>query len=180
MKNYLKAIDRVFKDTPILVPESGVSVSTLVDGNVNVTTITLAAGTVIGSVAAANKAFGTKLLTFPKGRLVVYHVAHSISLTAHTGCTVDPDTGIGTVVASGAATVIGGTATFEDILNGSAWGALTEGVAKLYEGIATGEADSKDGRTTACAAFLNMAGAWATTGTIVGTGTITIVWAVLS
>lgn len=181
MKNSVKAMIQALTEQANVATESDVTVEHSVDGMIVSTKITIESCT-LATVASANLGFGKKLFTFPKGNLKILYEYHDLDITAHTGCTVNPDTGIGTSLASGIITALNGTAAFEDILDGTAWGALTEGVAKNYLSAApaNGETDAKDGRTTACAAYLNMAGAWATAGTITVSGTITLVWTVFN
>lgn len=84
------------------------------------TEITIADLSLITPVAAANLASGKLLYTLPEGNIMIKSAAINIAL-AGTGstCAADtPDLGLGTVVGTGAVAVLGGTATFENIMTG--------------------------------------------------------------
>lgn len=155
-------------------------VTTPVGSGWNKSIITVSSST-WGTVAGAALGFGYAVATFPKGVVRINAAEYDLTVTAHTGCTINPIVGLGTVVASGAVTALNGTATFEDITTGAAIGALTEAVAKDYSAVVvTGENDIKDGRATAKTVYLNAAGNWGTSGTLVFTGTVTLWWNVVN
>ena len=98
------------------------------------------------------------------------------------GGTVDadtPDVGIGSVIATGAVSVLGGTATFEDYITGSAAAdcsgtALVVGPVGAVAGIHTGISLNKAADVKAV--HLNVADTWAGADTMTATGTVVIKW----
>ncbi len=150
----------------------------------DVTAVLTLTNFVVGALAgaAANLGIGNKVYTFPAGQHfeLVYSLS-SIVLTA-AGTAVNTDTGLGSVIASGAVAVLSGTATFEDRLTGqtiataptggAAASALTAATAGIGTGISLNLAASvKD-------VFLNSAGAWNAdnTGNLTATGTVVLKW----
>lgn len=73
---------------------------------------------------AAAKAGGAKLFDLPGIRMKVHaaRIGYSLTLSAAAMSTTAGEIGLGTSIASGAAAVLGGTAAFEDILEGGANG----------------------------------------------------------
>lgn len=133
------------------------------------------------AVAGTNLGVGSKIWDAPLGFLLVEGGEVDLQVTAHTGCTVNPEWGLGSVVASGAVTGLGGTATFENIMDGQQLGALTAAVEKDYGNIAfIGQTDEKDGTATAVDVYLNLAGGWTTTGNITVDGTVTLRYKVIA
>lgn len=102
------------------------------DGRRHFTTLTLTDTAIGTTVATANEAYGALIYTFPAGIVVVNSASISVGLTATTAtCDADiPDSGLGTVIASGAVATLDGTGTFEDILTGVAADNMT-GTAEL-------------------------------------------------
>lgn len=80
-----------------------------------------------------------------------------------------PDMGLGTVVASGAVAVLGGTATFENIITGQTMTNCTGTATTTRASIGVVTVDS---------VFLNIADAWAnvTTTAITATGSVHLLW----
>ncbi len=111
----------------------GATVEHSAKGGVIHTKIVLTSDTVIisGAAAAASKGGGTKLMDFPAGKLVpvASRVSGRLELSDAAMTTTAGEVGLGTVVATGAVAVLGGTATFEDILEGGgpALGNITAG-----------------------------------------------------
>lgn len=141
---------------------------------------------VVGALAGAGAALGMGniIYTFPTGdqHLETAYSFWNLSLTA-AGTAVACDTGLGSVIASGAVSVLSGTATFEDRLTGQAittaaagGTAVSAGPIGATAGIQTGIA-----LNTASAVknvFLNAAGTWNAnnTGNLTATGQIFIKW----
>lgn len=90
-------------------------------GNKHHHTTLLTVNTTLPAIAGgASLAVGKLAYTFPAGAIRVMSTRMSIAITqTEENITADtPDIGIGTVIASGAVAVLGGTATFENILTG--------------------------------------------------------------
>lgn len=159
----------------IVVEESG-------DGVHHITKLTLT-DFVIGALAGAGAALGlgSKLYTFPAGVHVEGASYIDLSLKA-AGTAVNTDTGLGSVVATGAVSVLSGTGTFEDrhtgqtIATAAAGGTAVKSLKNTTVGVNTGIALNvaayvKD-------VFLNAAGTWNAnnTGNLTATGTIVLIW----
>lgn len=131
---------------------------------------------------------GAKVYTFPAGDIMIINSwAKGLFIPAVLYVNT-LDAGIGTVIASGAVSVLGGTSTFENIIGGTtsaaqapsggAWAATTESV--------TGNGGNANFLMASAAShdiFLNAAGTWtnvAAAGDVVFTGTIVINWVPLS
>ena len=129
------------------------------------------------SVAAASLGFGILLATLPKGNLIVHHVSLDMIYALDGAGAATMDMGVGTVIATGAVSVLGGTGTFEDCMNGTS-ATITNGTANVtYTFGALGETDQKDGASTAKSLYLNMASAWAgITQVLTYRGTVTVTW----
>ncbi len=150
----------------------------------DVTTVLTLASFVVGALAGAAAALGVgnRLYTFPAGQhFELVSSLSSIVLTC-AGTAVATDTGLGSVIATGAVNVLSGTATFEDRLTGqtintaagggAAVSALTAATAGIGTGISLNVAASvKD-------VFLNSAGTWNAdnTGNLTATGTVVLKW----
>ena len=141
----------------------------------------------------ASLGIGAKFYTFPAGTIIVRDATLVGGTTLAADVTTgSPEVGIGTVIASGAVSVLSGTATFEDIIDGnaSATGGDTTGNltgAAIYKNSDGSTRDSVLIKTTGGKArdlFLNVAVAWpnSTTGTlaVTFTGVITIKWQLVS
>jgi hypothetical protein len=127
----------------------------------------------------ASLAVGRQIFTFPAGGIKVLGsslVAVTLSETQGNVTADTPDLGLGTVIASGAVAVLGGTATFEDILTGQTindCNGTAETVSVATE-LLIQAGDSHN-------VFLNVADGWAASGDdgiLVG-GRVVIVWAQL-
>jgi hypothetical protein len=124
----------------------------------------------------ANLGLGLRAISFPAGDVLVMATDMALALTQTQGfVTADtPDIGIGTTVASGVVTVLGGTAAFENMLTGQTAtncnGAVTNAFVNTALVIPT--ANSHD-------VFVNVADGWAASGddALRLTGTVTILWA---
>ena len=163
------------------------AVSTIVveeygDGAHHITKLTLT-DFVIGALAgaAADLAVGNKIYTFPAGVHLEGASYIDLSLKA-AGTAVNTDTGLGSVVATGAVSILSGTGTFEDrhtgqtIATAAAGGTAVKSLKNTTAGVQTGialnvAASVKD-------VFLNSAGTWNAdnTGNLTATGVIVLVW----
>jgi hypothetical protein len=157
------------------------------DGLEHVTKLTMTAFVIGTSGDAAALGIGAKFYTFPAGAIMVEDASMVGGVTAAISVTTDtPEVGIGTVIASGAVSVLSGTATFEDIINGNVSGDGGDTVAPDVAGttfyknssitapvlIKTSGGKSHD-------LFLNCAVTWANVaaaGPVTFTGVITIKW----
>ncbi len=121
---------------------------------------------IVGALAGAAAALGVGniVYTVPAGQhLELVYSLSSIVLTC-VGTAVSTDTGLGSVIATGAVSVLDGTATFEDRLTGitittaAAGGAAASSIAGATAGIGTGIAVNGTGAIKNV--FLNSAGTW--------------------
>lgn len=164
-------------------PVGTVAIVEHADGK-DVTTVLTLTNFIVGALAgaAANLGVGNIVYSFPAGQHfeLVYSLS-DIVLTA-AGTPVATDTGLGSVIATGAVAVLSGTATFEDRLTGqtittdpvggAAASALTAATAGIGTGISLNlAAGVKD-------VFLNSAGAWNVdnVGDLTASGTIVLKW----
>ncbi len=154
----------------------------------DMTTVLTLTNHIVGALAGAGAALGmgSKIYTFPAGQhLELVYGFSSLSLTA-AGTAVNTDTGLGSVVASGAISVLSGTATFENRLTGqtiataptggTAASALLGATAGLGTGIALNVAASvKD-------VFINSSGTWNVdnTGNLTASGTVVLKWTIMN
>lgn len=118
---------------------------------------------------------GKQFVTYPAGAVAIWGTQMDIALQQVDGnVTADtPDVGVGTVIASGVVSVLGGTATFENMLTGQT-AADCDGTATLKTVQTALVIESADAHT----GFLNAADTWAASGeaTMGVTGTITQFW----
>jgi hypothetical protein len=128
--------------------------------------------------AAADEAIGKLIYTFPAGAHLLS--ATSMNITLQGGGTVDadtPDVGIGTVIATGAVAVLGGTAAFENILTGQTFTDCdgTEEIAVV------GSTTTLAKTTAAYAVYFNVAADWAASGDAAAeiSGDVVITWEVI-
>ncbi|MCC7514535.1 MAG: hypothetical protein IT212_07565 [Bacteroidia bacterium] len=139
---------------------------------------------IVGALAGAGAALGMGniVYAFPAGQhFELVSSLSSIVLTAE-GTAVATDTGLGSVIASGAVAVLSGTATFEDRLTGQtistdpSGGAAVSVIAATTAGIGTGIA--LNGTSSIKNVFLNSAGTWNAdnTGNLTASGKILIKW----
>ena len=146
----------------------------------HVTTLTFSGLAVGSAVGAADLAFGKLLYTLPAGAQLVEAAYTNVALTGTVTIVGDtPDVGVGSVVASGAVAVLGGTATFEDYITGQTSGAISgsnsiEVASAATAGALTGI--SLNISTSAKTVYLNCADGWAGAGDVTATGTVVLVW----
>lgn len=130
-----------------------------------------------------NLAVGKLLYTLPPGRILVNSVAMQLAITQTEGnITADtPDVGIGTVIASGTVAVLGGTATFENLVNGVA-AADCDGTPTITGGVPTADVPFLIAAEDAHTIHFNAADGWAASGDAAAllTGFVVIDWSFLS
>jgi len=153
---------------------TGVTVAETGDAITHKTTLTV--DTTLGAiVGGTDLALGVLMYTLPAGAIIVNSTQLNIALTAVDG-NIDadtPDIGIGTVIASGAVAVLGGTATFENLLTGQT-AADCLGTATLKTVGTQLVVEAADAHTV----YLNVADGWAASGEAACpvTGKIVIDW----
>ena len=148
------------------------------DGKNHITELTIS-GMTIAIAGAAAEANGAALYTLPAG--VQFYEVTNMNIALQGGGTVDtdtPDVGIGSVVATGAVSVLGGTATFEDYITGQTAtdcsGTDIPAFLAPTAGFGAGIALNKTGDTKTM--FVNVADTWAGADTITVSGTVTLKW----
>jgi hypothetical protein len=156
------------------------------DGRNYVTVLTLANASLGAPTAGGNSAHGALVYTFPAGVHVHYVSYFDIGLTIGGVTTDTPDVGLGSVIGAGAVATLDGTPTFEDYITGQTWNVALDGTAKAVgplgatAGVLTGI--SLNAAASVKALNLNAADGWngAVTGNLTASGTITVVWSILS
>lgn len=150
----------------------------------DITTVLTLTSFIVGALdgVAADKGIGNIVYEFPAGQHfeLVYSLS-SLVLTAE-GTAVVTDTGLGSVIASGAIAVLSGTATFEDRLTGQAistdpaGGAAVSALTAATAGIGTGI--SLNVAASVKKVFLNSAGTWNADNinNLTASGTIVLKW----
>lgn len=162
------------------LPGAGVSVMEYGDGLNHVTEIKLKDVLIGSPVGAASLAFGKLIYTLPDGAQLVDAVYMDIALTGTVNIVADtPDVGIGSVIATGAVAVLGGTSTFEDYITGQTSGAISganniEAMQPIIAGINL----NTSGKVKTI--HLNVADGWAGAGDVTVNGKVVIVWKTLS
>jgi hypothetical protein len=152
------------------------------DGNFHKTTLTIDS-TLPAIAGGAALAVGKLLYTLPAGAHAVKVSYMSVALTAADG-NIDadtPDVGVGTVIASGAVAVLGGTATFENLITGQT-AADCAGTATVKTVVPTAGASLAIEAAAAHTIHLNVADTWAASGEAACpvTGTVVIEWTTLT
>lgn len=118
------------------------------------------AGVFSAIAGGGNLAVGLLVYTLPAGHYLIKNAYMSIACAGAAAIRADtPDLGIGTVIGSGAVAVLGGTATFENILTGVAM-ANCNGTAKVYSNTVNLEILAGAAHTI----HLNIADGWAAGG----------------
>jgi hypothetical protein len=174
--------------TPLTTtPVGTVTIQEFSTGKDIVTVLTLTNFIVGGSFGAAAKGVGNIVAAYPAGdqHLELVDSFSSIVLTL-AGTAVACDTGLGSVIASGAVSVLDGTATFEDRFTGVAittaptGGTAVSGLAGATAGIGTGIA--LNGAAAVKNVFLNAAGTFNAnnTGNLTASGVIILKWTQMS
>jgi len=122
----------------------------------------------------ASKGDGKPIYTLPAGKVIIKSAAMNIGIvgTAALNVADTPDLGLGTVVASGAVSVLSGTATFENIMTGQTVGACanTKTVAAVDTILSIPTANAHT-------VYLNIADGWAGIDAgMLATGKIVLEW----
>ncbi len=181
LTNYVRAL------TPIgSTPVSTVTFNEHGDGR-DITTVLTLTDFVVGALAGAGAALGLGniVYAFPAGQhLELVYSFSSLSLKA-AGTAVACDTGLGSVIASGAVSVLSGTATFENRLTGQAittdpaGGTAVSALLAATAGIGTGI--SLNVAASVKNVFLNAAGTWNlnNVGNLTASGTIVLKWTIM-
>ena len=143
-------------DAPkVVAAASGVAISKHVGDGVNMTVVATLTNVALTVGSSENLGVGVKILTLPAGNLFIRDAHFTVGFGSVTTTNDTPEIGLGTVIASGAVTVLGGTATFENIIEGAAT-ADTNGTAKVSNdsrGLAILTGGSHD-------VYCNMADGW--------------------
>jgi len=129
-------------------------------------TTVLTVSTTLGAIAGgANLGLGKLMYTLPAGAILVESAYMTMALDEADGnITADtPDVGIGTVVASGAVAVLGGTGTFESIITGQA-AADCNGTATVKAAGPTAGTPLEITAAGAHTVYFNVADGWAASG----------------
>lgn len=167
------------------VGTAGTNVTAVEHGDgVQHTTVLTLTNVAYAVAAAANEAIGALIYTFPAG--VHLHKVSYMDVALQGGGVVDgdtPDTGIGSVEATGAVAVLGGTATFEDYITGTA-AADCNGTATVIGPVGATAGVLTDISLNAAAdtktVHLNIAAGWAGADTVNATGTVVLEWTTLA
>jgi len=146
---------------------------------INHTTVLTISSTLPAIAGGADLAVGKLLYTLPAGAELIESAYMSVALTAADG-NIDadtPDVGIGTVIGSGAVAVLGGTATFENIVTGQTATNCT-GTATVKATAPTAGVDLEIATAAAHTVYLNVADGWAASGEAACpvTGTVILNW----
>lgn len=164
-------------------PGTGVTVADYQSGGYDHLSVFTVAATLGAIVGGTNLGLGVLMATMPAGALAIHETLYSIALTAADG-NIDadtPDGGLGTVVASGAITVLGGTATFENIVTGQTFTDCS-GTATTTAVAPTAASPFIMNAADAHTLYLNFADGWAASGETACpvTGTVKVHWTELS
>jgi hypothetical protein len=150
------------------------------DGKVHTTTLTLAA-TAAAIAGGADLGIGNLIYTFPSGAVIIDASYMSAAFTESDGnITADqPEVGLGTVIASGAISVL--STTTENIITGQV-AANCSGTATVKTAIPTAAVPFVIETGDAHTLHLNWADGWAASGETAGsiTGTVVINWRFMS
>lgn len=173
-------LDSMVNQAALGTAGTGVAITEFGDGRDITTILTLKDVNLGALTASVNKAHGALIYTFPAGAHVHSTTYMSVGLTAGSVTTDTPDVGVGSVIASGAVAVLGGTATFEDYITGQT-AADAAGTATVKTSVATAGAltgISINEAASAKTVHLNAADGWAAgvTGNLVANGTVTLKW----
>ena len=173
--------------TPLgTTPVGTVAIKEYGNGRDMVTELTLT-DFIVGALAGAGAALGVGniVYAFPAGSHIEIASYQELSLKC-AGTAVNADTGLGSVIATGAVNVLSGTATFEDRLTGqtvptaAGGGSATKKLAVATAGALTGIAVNEGASIKNV--FLNAAATWNAnnTGNLTATGKIVIKWTKMS
>ncbi len=164
-------------------PNSGVTAVEYGDGRRHITVLTVNVTDALTVADNASIADGYLVYTFPAGEVIVESASMSMGVTAAEDTTATPDVGIGTVIGTGAVAVLGGTATFENIITGQTAGDAA-GTPTVATTIPTAAVPLVIATAGAHTVHFNVADGWAdTAGTDLTAdiaGQIILVWTYLS
>lgn len=183
MRDFIESIydqmgDEVEANANIGTAATGSTATEYGNGHNHRTVLTIS--TTLPAIAGgANLAVGKLLYTFPAGAIIVRGAYMSLGLTQSDG-NVDadtPDGGLGTVIGTGVVAVLGGTATFENILTGQTFNNCTGTAEKAMSTPALTILPS-----AAHTVHFNVADGWAASGdAALGlAGTVVLDWAYLA
>jgi hypothetical protein len=175
---------KITRTTPLgSTPVDTVSIKEYGDGRNMVTELTLT-DFIVGALAGAGAALGVGniVYTFPAAGAHLETVYYQELSLKCAGTPVNTDTGLGSVIATGAVSVLSGTATFEDRLTGqtiptaAGGGSATKKLAVATAGALTGIAVNESASIKNV--FLNSAGTWNAnnSGNLTATGIIVLKW----
>jgi hypothetical protein len=158
----------------------GAGVTVTEEGTSRIHQTVLKINTVLPNIAGgASLGVGNLIYTFPAGNIIVDSAYMSMAITQTTGHinANTPTVGVGTVIASGAVSVLSGTATFQNILVGTAAANCT-GTPTVLTAIPTANVPFVIAAASAHTIYFNTAAAWAASGdpAAILTGTIIINW----
>jgi len=157
---------------------TGITAQEFGDGFVQTTVLTVS--TVLPAIAGgASLGVGKLAYTFPAGIILVEAAYMSLGITQTQGnINADtPDIGLGTVIASGAVAVLGGTATFENLITGQTAANCT-GTATVAAGVPTAGVPLLIPAASAHTVHINVADGWAASGDAAAllAGTVRLSW----
>lgn len=149
------------------------------------TRLTLTAVSLGNGGDGADLAIGALIYTLPAGAIVLHGEAFVSGAFSSTGAYTNVlDAGIGSVIGSGVVSVLGGTATFEDLIGGTTTGALNAGGALVATQTSTGSIPNR--LVTSGGAHtlhLNAAGTWtniAAASPVLFTGVVEFSWKIIA
>ena len=192
---YLKLFDgiditsgAITLSTPLgTTPVDTVSIKEYGNGRDMVTELTLT-DFIVGALAGAGAALGIGniVYAFPSGGAHLEVCSYQELSLKCAGTAVNADTGLGSVIATGAISVLSGTATFEDRLTGqtiptaAGGGSATKKLAVATAGALTGIAVNESASIKNV--FLNAAATWNAnnSGSLTASGKIVIKWTKMS
>ncbi len=156
---------------------TGLTVAEYGNESFHKTVLTLDEVAIGSATGAAALGFGELLYTLPAGACIIN--SSKINLSLQGGGVVDADTpvgGLGTVIASGAVSVLSGTATFQNIMTAQTFNDC-DGTAEVKTALSTSSPFSMIIETAdAHTVHFNLACTWAGADDITASGTITIDW----
>lgn len=167
--------------TNVNVGTAATGVTAVEYGNGYEHTTVLTVSTVLPSIAGgASLGVGVLLYTLPAGAQIISESYMSMAITQTTGHinANTPTVGLGTVIASGAISVLSGTATFQDIMVGSAAANCT-GTPTVNTALATSSPFVVIRNAAAAKTiYFNAAAAWSASGdpAAILAGTVTLHW----
>ena len=164
-------------------PVGTVTIKEYGDGR-DITTVLTLTNFIVGALAGAAAALGVGniVYAFPAGQHLELVSAFSAIVLTAAGTAVATDTGLGSVIASGAVSLLSGTTTFEDRLTGQTINTAPDGGAAVSALLAAtagiGLGISLNVAASIKNVFLNSAGTWNAdnTGNLTASGTIVLKW----